>query len=141
MGRRAVGSGMRSPHGGADQSASATEQDGRNDACMWIPVSFGSESSADAKADEGTDQNMAPVGSLPPHSIAPPAWISDLGRSRRDRSALGTFWKCLAITPASCKIFVQGVRAARNENFFGSQAIVCSLLLSGLRQSIGQKTR
>jgi len=73
---------MRSSNSGADHSASATEQDRRNHARMWVLVSFGSDSGADAKADEGSDQSMAHVASLPPHSsIAPPAGISHVGRN------------------------------------------------------------
>jgi hypothetical protein len=40
---------------------------------MWVLISFGSDSSADAKTDEGSDQSMAPVPLLPPYaSIARP---------------------------------------------------------------------
>jgi hypothetical protein len=73
---------MRSSNGGADQSASTSEQDRRNHARMWVLVSFGTDGGADAKADEGSDQSMAPVASGPPHSsIAPLAGISDVGRN------------------------------------------------------------
>jgi hypothetical protein len=73
---------MRSSNGGVDQSANTTEQDRRNHARMWVLVSFGSDGGADAKAEEGSDQSMAPVASLPPYSsIAPPAGISDVARS------------------------------------------------------------
>ena len=79
-----LGSGMRSTNGGADQSASATEQDRRKDARMWVLVSFGPQGSAEAKADESSDQSMAPVAWLPPRSsIARPTRISDLGRNQR----------------------------------------------------------
>jgi hypothetical protein len=57
---------MRSSNGGVDQSANTTEQDWRNPARMWVLVSFGSDSGANAKAEEGSDQSMAPVASLPP---------------------------------------------------------------------------
>jgi hypothetical protein len=59
---------MRRANGAADESASTTEQDGRNHARMWVLVCFRSDSSAEAKADEGSDQHMASVASLPPHS-------------------------------------------------------------------------
>jgi len=81
---------MRSANGGPHQCPSTTEQNGCNDTRMWVLVPFGADSNAQAKADEGSNQSVAPVAGLPPHSpIAPPAWISYLERNRRDGSALG----------------------------------------------------
>ncbi|MGA7930805.1 MAG: hypothetical protein WCA20_33030 [Candidatus Sulfotelmatobacter sp.] len=104
---------MRGTNGGADQSASTTEQDRCDDARMWVLVSLGPDSGAEAKADEGSDQHMAPVACVPPHSpiaftvIAPTARISDLGRNQGDRTTLGKL--CLAIAGAECDVFRLGV--------------------------------
>lgn len=83
---------MISANGGTDQSTSTPEQDRCSDARarMLVLVAFGSDGSADAKADEGSDQSMAPVAWLPPRSsIAPPAGIPDAARNHRDGSSLG----------------------------------------------------
>lgn len=83
---------MRSANGGSDQSASTTEQDGSRHARMWILVSFGSDSGAEAKADKGSDQSMAPVASLAPHSrISPPLGVSNVRWNWRAASALCKF--------------------------------------------------
>jgi hypothetical protein len=46
---------MRGANGGANQSASAAEQNRRQDARMWVLISFGPDSSTEAKADKGSD--------------------------------------------------------------------------------------
>jgi len=80
---------MRSANGGTDHGASTTEQNRDDDARMGVLVSLGADGSAQAKADEGSDQNVTAVGGLPPGSpIAPSAWISDMGWTRRHGSAL-----------------------------------------------------
>jgi hypothetical protein len=81
---------MRSANGGTDQSTSTPEQDRRNDARVRVLIAFGSDGSAEAKADEGSYQCMAPVAWLPPRSfITPPAGIPDPGRNPRGGSTLG----------------------------------------------------
>ena len=87
---------MRSTKGGANESASTTEQDRRNHARMWILVSFGSHGSAKAKADDGSDQSMAPVPWFRRHhpdrawphgrGIGPRARGKALGINRREAS-------------------------------------------------------
>ncbi|MGA8440950.1 MAG: hypothetical protein WB762_06235 [Candidatus Sulfotelmatobacter sp.] len=81
---------MRSAKGGANESASTTNQDRRNHARMWILVSFGSHGSAKAKADDGSDQSMAPVPWLPPHSaMAPPVIAPSARQGTRDQQKGG----------------------------------------------------
>jgi hypothetical protein len=142
---RALRSGMRGAHTGADQSASAAEQDGRKDARMWVLVSLGPESSTQAKADEGSDQHMAFVACLPPHSpiastvIVPTARISDPVRNQGDRTTLGK--RRLAIAGAACDVLVLGVGTAGCGDLFCSPSVVCSSSLFGLRTSTRQCTQ
>jgi hypothetical protein len=83
---------MRSTDGGTDQSASTAEQDRCNDAraSVLILIAFDADGSADGKADEGSDQSMAPIASLAPGCfIFPAAGIWHLGRDYEDRPMLG----------------------------------------------------
>jgi hypothetical protein len=92
---------------------------------MWVLVSFGSDGGADAKAEECSDQSVAAVASLPPHSsISQPAGISDVGRNERCGSTLGKLCKCLGIFRATCDVFVLGICTARNQDLLRSQTIV-----------------
>jgi hypothetical protein len=72
-----LGSGNRTANRGPDHSANTADQDRRSDARrrMLVPVSFGSKGSSDAKADEGSDQGMAPISRLPRPSGADGARI------------------------------------------------------------------
>lgn len=82
-------SGMRTAHGSTDQSAYAAEQDRRNDSRMWVSVALGSKGRSHAKADEGSNQSMAPVAWLTPRRSMPrTAGISDSGWNRGHRSML-----------------------------------------------------
>jgi hypothetical protein len=138
---------MRGANGGADESASATRQNRRNHARMWVLVSFGSDSGAEAKADDGSDQSMAPVAWLPPHSaitptlIAPTARMSDPGRTHGGGTAPGNLRQCLAIAAAAGEVFVLGVGTARSKNLCCSRAVACSLLCCGLRPCARQPTQ
>jgi hypothetical protein len=138
--RHGPASGVRSANRGADQTASTTEQDRRNDASMRVLVSFGPEGSADSEADECSDQGMAPVASLPRHSsISPPAGISHLGWNRGNGPMLGKVGECLAIA-RTCNVFVLNVCTTCNQHVLRSLPFVCSLPLSGLRRSARQHT-
>jgi hypothetical protein len=141
------GSGKRGSNGGADEGANTTSEDRRNHARMWVLVSFGSDSGAEAKADDGSDQSMAPVAWLPPHSaiaptvIAPTAGMSDPGRNHEGGTAPGKLRQSLAIAAVAGGVFVLGVGTARLKNLFRSRAVACSLLFCGLRPSLRQPTQ
>ena len=66
----ALGSGMRTANGSSDHSADTTEENRRNHTRprMLVLVAFGSKSGSDAKADDCSDQSMAPVSRGWPHS-------------------------------------------------------------------------
>jgi hypothetical protein len=143
--RGALRSGMRRANTGANQSASAAEQDRGKDARMWVLVPFGPESSSQAKADEGSDQHMASVACLPPRPliastvIISTARISDPVRNQGERSTLGE--RRLAIAGAACDVRVLDVGTAGCGDLFCSRSVVCSLSLFGLCTSTRQCTQ
>ena len=124
---------MRSANASTNESATTTEQDRRKDTRVRVLVCFRPESSADAKTDKSSDQCMASVAWLPPHSsVAPPPRIPHLGRKQREWTALGKFRKWLVAAAAACKVGVLRVWNARSKDLFCRWAVVCSLCLSGL---------
>jgi hypothetical protein len=136
---------MRGANGGADESASTASEDRRKSARMWVLVSFGSDSGAEAKADNGSDQSMAPVARLPPHSaitptvIAPTARMSDPGRNHGGGTAPGKLRECPAIAAAAGEIFVLRVGTARLKNLLRSRAVACGLRPSARRPTQDQQ--